>query len=138
MGMAGYYAHCSALDECLGALRATLRETGLETNTLLVFSSDHGDLLGAHGGRNKQQPFDECIRVPLLLHWPVGLGTQPRRLDALIGREDIMPTLLGLCDVPVPASVEGLDYSGYLHGGRDPSDGAALLTCVAHGCSSTA
>ncbi len=129
--LAGYYAHCSALDDCVGALHATLRETGLEKNTLLVFTSDHGDLLGAHGGRNKQQPYDESIRVPLLFHWPAVLGTRARRLDALINTEDIMPTILGLCGISIPGTVEGLDYSAYIRGGKDPSDGMALISCAA-------
>lgn len=129
--LAGYYAHCSALDDCVGRLRATLQETGLDANTLLLFTSDHGDLLGAHGGRNKQQPFDESIRVPLLLRWPAGLGNGPRQRDALINTEDLMPTLLGLCGVAIPPTVEGLDFSGYLRGGPSPSDGAALIACVA-------
>ena len=93
--------------------------------------SDHGDLLGSHGAYNKQQPYDESIRVPLLLRWPSGLGNRSRQLDALINAEDIMPTLLGLCRVPIPATVEGLDYSGYLRGGKKPTEDAALLSCVA-------
>ncbi len=129
--LCGYYAHCSALDDCVGNLLATLRDIGLESNTLLVFTSDHGDLLGAHGGRNKQQPYDECIRVPLLIHWPAGLGTRARRLDALINSEDVMPTVLGLCGLPIPGTVEGLDFSRYLRGGKNPSDGAALIACAA-------
>jgi arylsulfatase A-like enzyme len=108
-----------------------LKETGLEENTLLVFTSDHGDLLGAHGEHNKQQPYDECIRVPLLMHWPAGLGTRHRELDALINSEDIMPTILGLCAIPIPQTVEGLDYSDYVRGGTNPSDGAVLISCVA-------
>jgi len=129
--LAGYYAHCTALDDCVGTLLRVLRETGLEQNTLVVFTSDHGDLLGSHGGRNKQQPFDECVRVPLLLHWPAGLGTRGRKLDALINSEDLMPTILGLCGLPIPPTVEGLDYSDYLRGGKNPSDGATLISCVA-------
>jgi arylsulfatase A-like enzyme len=129
--LAGYYAHCTALDDCLDTLLLVLKETGLERNTLLVFTSDHGDLLGSHGGRNKQQPFDECVRVPLLFHWPAGLGTRGRKLDALINSEDFMPTILGLCGVSIPRTVEGLDYSGYLRGGKNPSDGAALISCAA-------
>jgi arylsulfatase A-like enzyme len=129
--LAGYYAHCTALDDCLGALLLVLKETGLEQNTLLVFTSDHGDLLGSHGGRNKQQPFDECVRVPLLLRWPAGLGTRGRKLEALINSEDFMPTILGLCGVSIPQTVEGLDYSDYLRGGKDPSDGATLISCAA-------
>lgn len=129
--MAGYYAHCTALDDYLGDLRATLQEAGLEQNTLLIFTSDHGDLLGAHGGSNKQQPYDEAIRIPLLLRWPAGLGSAARRLDALFNSEDFMPTLLGLCQAPIPSTVEGRDFSGYLRGGPSPSDGATLISCVA-------
>lgn len=128
--LAGYYSHCTALDDCLGAIRETLRDTGLETNTIFIFSSDHGDLLGAHGGSNKQQPYDESILVPLILRWPSGLGSQPRRLDAPICMEDFMPTLLGLCRLAIPKTVEGLDHSGYLRGGQSPSDGATLIACV--------
>jgi arylsulfatase A-like enzyme len=129
--LAGYYAHCTALDDCVGDLRATLRNTGLAENTLVVFTADHGDMLGSHGGRNKQQPYDESIRVPLLLHWPKGLAAHVRQLDAPINSEDIMPTLLGLCGVAIPKSVEGLDYSAHVRGRENPSDGATLIGCPA-------
>jgi len=128
--LAGYYAHCTALDDCFGELRRTLRETGLEENTLLVFTSDHGDMLGSQGAYKKQRPWDEAIRVPLLVRWPKGLGAKARQLDAPINSEDLMPTLLGLCGVPIPGTVEGLDYSRYLRGGRDPGDGATVIQCV--------
>lgn len=127
--LVGYYAHCTALDACFGELRATLQEAGLEENTILVFTSDHGDLLGSHAGRNKQQPYDESIRVPFLLRWPTGLGRTARQFPAPINSEDVMPTLLTLAGVPVPTSVEGLDFSGYLRGGPDPSGGEALIAC---------
>jgi arylsulfatase A-like enzyme len=128
--LAGYYAHCTALDDCFGELRRTLQDAGLEDNTLLVFTSDHGDLLGSHGAYKKQRPYDEAIRVPLLLRWPKGLGAKARRLDAPINSEDLMPTLLGLCSVPIPPSVEGLDYSSYIRGGKSPGDGATVICCV--------
>jgi arylsulfatase A-like enzyme len=128
--LAGYYAHCSALDDCFGELRRTLREAGLEENTLLVFASDHGDMLGSQGAYKKQRPYDEAIRVPLLLRWPQGLGRKAHQLDAPINSEDLMPTLLGLCGVPIPKTVEGLDYSRYVRGGRNPGDGATVIQCV--------
>jgi arylsulfatase A-like enzyme len=127
--LAGYYAHCSALDECVGDLLRTLRENGLEKNTIIVFTADHGDLLGSHGGRNKQQPFDESVRVPFLVHWPA-LG-EGKKVDAPIASPDVMPTLLGLCGVTIPKSVEGTDFSDYLRGGKNPSDNAALISCAA-------
>ena len=127
--LVGYYAHCTALDVCFGELRETLRDTGLEQNTILVFTSDHGDLLGSHGQRFKQQPYDEAIRVPFLVRWPAGLGEKAGELDALISLTDIMPTLLGLAGIRIPASVEGFDFSGCLRGGADPSGGEAVISC---------
>jgi len=128
--LAGYYAHCAALDSAFGKLWQTLRDTGLADNTILVFTSDHGDMLGSQGMMKKQKPYDEAIRVPLLIDWPQGLGHQPRALEAPIATEDLLPTLLGLCRVPIPRTVEGLDYSRCLRGGRAPGDGAAVMMCV--------
>ena len=87
-------------------------------------------MLGSQGAYKKQRPYDEAIRVPLLLRWPKGLGAKARQLDAPINSEDFMPTLLGLCGVPIPKTVEGLDYSRYIHGGRNPGDGATVIQCV--------
>ena len=129
--LANYYAHCTALDDCMGRLREVLKETGLEQNTVLLFTSDHGDLIGSQGGQHKQQPYDECIRVPLLVHWPAGLGTEPRRCDAVMNSEDLMPTVLGFCGLPIPPSVEGRDFSGCIRGGANPGDDTALISCPA-------
>ena len=125
--LAGYYAHCSALDSCVGTLLRAIRECGIERETIFVFASDHGDMLGSHGQRNKQRPWDESIRVPFLVRCP---ELQPRETDALMDAPDIMPTLLGLCGISIPDAVEGLDFSGHIAGGTDPTDGAALITCL--------
>jgi arylsulfatase A-like enzyme len=117
------------LDACVGRLREALRESGQDQDTLFIFTSDHGDMLGSQGHARKQRPWDESIRVPFLLRFPSRFGDAPRTCDALIDAPDIMPTLLGLCGMEIPQSVEGLDYSGYLQGGQDPSEGAALITC---------
>lgn len=128
--LAGYYAHCTALDDCVGELCGTLEETGLKDDTLLVFTSDHGDMLGSQGLNKKQKPYDESIRVPLLFRWPKGLGTEARQLEGPINSEDLLPTLLGFCGLAIPKSVEGLDYSGYARGGKEPGDGCAVIMCV--------
>lgn len=127
--LAGYYAHCSALDECFGELMETLRATGLAENTIVVVTSDHGDMLGSHALLRKQKPYEESVRVPLLFRLPPRLGVEARRVNATLNTEDVMPTLLRLCDLPVPTGVEGLDFTGYLRGGPDPSDGAAVMQC---------
>lgn len=127
--IAGYYAHCSALDACVGDLVGTLQEEGIESDTVLLFTSDHGDMLGSQGHGKKQRPWDESIRVPFLLRYPGLPGWQPRRTDAVVDAPDIMPTLLGLCDIDVPDTVEGLDFSGHIQGWSDPSEGAAVIAC---------
>ncbi len=128
--LAGYYAHCSALDACVGDLLQTLKEKGVEDDTVFLFTSDHGDMLGSHGQERKQRPWDESIRVPFLLRYPRRFGWQAIETDALIDAPDVMPTLLGLCGLPIPGTVEGKDFSNCPLGGKDPSCGAAVITCV--------
>jgi arylsulfatase A-like enzyme len=127
--MAGYYAHCTALDDCLGDLLATVEEAGIVDNTIFIFTSDHGDCVGSQGHGNKQAPWEESIMVPFLMRYPAAFGRESRTLDCVMGTPDILPTLLGLCDLLVPETVEGVGFSGHLHGGPDPSDGAALIAC---------
>ena len=62
--LAGYYAHCTALDDCVAMLLQTLQEEGLEQETVFLFFSDHGDMLGSQGMDKKQKPYEESIRVP--------------------------------------------------------------------------
>jgi arylsulfatase A-like enzyme len=128
--LAGYYAHCTALDDCFGDLLDTLQRTSLAENTIIVFTSDHGDMLGSHAMIRKQKPYEESARVPMLFRLPARVGVKPRRVDGTINTEDVMPTLLRLCNVSVPKSVEGLDFTGYLRGGADPSGGAAVVQCA--------
>jgi arylsulfatase A-like enzyme len=129
--LAGYYAHCTALDACFGELLETLRASGVDENTLIVFTSDHGDMLGSHALIRKQKPFEESVRVPMLFRLPAKLGIKPKRVDGTINTEDVMPTLLRLCGLAAPKSSEGLDFTPYLRGGKDPSGGAAVIQCPA-------
>jgi len=129
--LAGYYAHISALDACVGDLLETLHECRMEDDTIFVFTSDHGDLLHSHGQIRKQQLYDESIRVPFLLRYPQKLGPKGRKVNTLLNTPDIMPTLLGLCGAPIPKSVEGKALSRALVRGRTPKVDAALLACIA-------
>jgi len=128
--LAGYYAHCAALDDCVGRLSQTLVECGIAGNTILVFTSDHGDMLGSHAQTRKQRPWDESILVPLVVSWPNGLGPTGRRLSAPLGTPDIMPTLLGLAGIAIPSTVQGVDRSAWLRGEQVDEDRAALICCV--------
>ncbi len=128
----GYYAHCAALDQCVGEIMKTLAETGLADNTILIFSSDHGESLGSHG----IQPFkklafwNETAGVPFLMRYPAVLGQTGRDLRMPITTTDVLPTLLGFAGVPIPPSIEGENLAPFLRAGRDEAERAALFMAV--------
>jgi len=126
----GYYAHISAIDDCIGKMLQTLKDLRIEENTIVIFSADHGDLLGAHGSWNKQQPYEESIRVPFLIHYPKAFGKAGSTSEILLNSPDIMPTLLGLCGITVPKSVEGIDFSGVLMGIKKDKVNHTLISCI--------
>ena len=128
----GYYAHCTALDRCVGDLMATLKQAGAEDNTVVVFTSDHGEMLGSQGERpmGKQRPWDESIRVPFLLRYPQLLGLTGRQVSVPLNTPDILPTLLTLAGVAIPKTIEGDDLSGLVRGTSTLADRAALIMNV--------
>ncbi|MCA9884411.1 MAG: sulfatase [Anaerolineae bacterium] len=127
--LSGYYAHISVLDNQIGLLLETLRDSGLEDNTIVVFWSDHGDMLGSHAQWDKQRPWDESILVPLLIHYPNVFGKQGRLIETPINTADLMPTLLGLCGLEIPATIDGLNFAPFLRGEATAPEDAALIAC---------
>jgi arylsulfatase A-like enzyme len=127
--LAGYYAHIAVLDDCIADLLKTIKDSGIEDNTILVFTSDHGDMLRSHGQTKKQKPWEESVRVPFLVRFPAAHGKKGRRIDMPINTPDIMPTLLGLTGMDIPESVEGRDFSGVIKGTQPPDNDAALISC---------
>ena len=105
-----YYAHISAVDKEIGRLLSALEELDELANTLVVYSSDHGDMLGSHGRLRKGAFYRESAQVPLVLSWPGRIGSG-QESEMLVGLIDIYPTLLGLCGLPVPESARGEDLS---------------------------
>ena len=127
--LAGYYAHIEALDECFGRLLDELDALGLAEDTVVVFASDHGDMIGCHGQSKKQKPWEESVRIPFLVRWPGG-GVEPgSRIQPVLDSLDIMPTLLGICGVEIPDTVQGIDVSPLLRGEDVPEADGALLAC---------
>lgn len=126
----GYYSHITAIDEGIGKIWQAIKDSGIEDNTIIVFTADHGDLLGAHGSWNKQQPYEESIRVPFLIHYPAVLGRAGKTSPVLLNSPDIMPTLLGLTSIQIPRSVEGTDFSGVLKGNKENNVSHTLISCV--------
>jgi arylsulfatase A-like enzyme len=127
--LAGYYAHIAALDDCFGRIEKKLDELNIADNTILVFWSDHGDMVGSRKQWNKQRPWDESILVPLMIRWPNGRIEAGRKLDQPINTPDLMPTLLELAGVPIPDTVQGQSYARYIRTGQDAPADAALTAC---------
>jgi arylsulfatase A-like enzyme len=112
----GYYSHIAALDDCIKQVVATLDRVSLAEDTILVFASDHGDMLESQGLFGKLFPWDESVRIPFLLRYPRKLGSGGKVLEAPLNIPDIMPTLLGLCEIPLPEGLQGTDYSKLISG----------------------
>lgn len=129
---AGYYAHITALDVCVGRLLRVLDELKLRENTIVVYTSDHGDMLWSHGRVNKQQPWEESINVPLIVRYPNQIQSG-QRSNLLVGTADLAPTLLAMTDSPIPSEMQGLDLSRQiLHQNGAKHDSILLvdmLTC---------
>jgi len=106
----GFYAQCTYIDHQIRLIIGQLREAGLLDDTIVMFTSDHGDMLGNHGLWCKPPMHEWSAKVPMLLVPTadcerVGHHVRDSRLAEL---RDIMPTVLDLCDIPVPDTVEGL------------------------------
>jgi arylsulfatase A-like enzyme len=123
---ANYAAQAASIDENLDRLLKALSELGLAENTLLVFTSDHGELFGAHGRRAKNTFYEEACRVPLLFRLPKAMPAG-HVSDACIGTVDLMPTILGLLGLDPPGDVEGVDLSPLLLGGKAETPEAAMM-----------
>lgn len=105
-----YYAMAADLDRNVGRVLDAVDRLGLRDDTIVVFTSDHGELFGAHGRRAKNIFYEEAVRVPFLIRWPG--KTQPGAVcDACLNTVDLMPTLLSLLGLPVPDAAEGMDLS---------------------------
>lgn len=116
--VAMYYGLTTLVDDQVGKLVAELARHNMLDNTLLIFTSDHGDNLGSHGKFSKQLLIEESIRVPMVFHWPGHL--QSRTITQHVtGLIDLVPTALSLAGVPIPATVQGMDVSPILRGERD-------------------
>ncbi|MBI1336105.1 MAG: sulfatase-like hydrolase/transferase [Phycisphaera sp.] len=127
----GYYAHCTAIDRCVGDLYKTIEEAGVADDTIFIFTSDHGDMHGSHGksSHRKQVPWDESACVPFLCLYPK-IHEGPRKVTTPINILDILPSLLALCEIPIPDTVEGEDLSPQFKGVDTDKDRAALIMSV--------
>ncbi len=124
--IAGYYAHIMALDEQLARLEVTLKEQDLYDNTIVVFTADHGDMLGNHDQYYKSQPWRESVGVPLLMRWPENIP-QNRVTDAPISLIELTSSLIALTGTNIPSAIEGDDLSALILGDESSAPDSVFI-----------
>ncbi len=121
-----YYAMAKNADDNMGRLLDYLDKSGLAATTIVVFTSDHGEMLGSHGRRDKMVPYDEAVQVPLLMRWP-GRLSAGTRTDTLQTPLDHFPTLVALAGLEPPDTLDGIDLSPELLEGKPINREAVLM-----------
>ncbi|RLD11962.1 MAG: sulfatase [Chlamydiae bacterium] len=107
-----YFAAVTGIDDQFGRILNCLKEQGLDKNTIVIFTSDHGDMMGSHNLRSKNVWYEESMGVPFIIRWPGHI--KPGKDDLLINTPDIMPTLLAMMGLKnkIPKDVQGKDLAG--------------------------
>ncbi len=126
-------AMVTGVDEQFGRILEALKKAGLDNNTIVIFTSDHGDCLGKHGMISKSNPYEESMHVPFLIRWTGRIN--PGTDDLLFSVPDIYPTILGLLgyENDIPATVEGRNFAGLLTGKTDISRPTSQLYFMTDG-----
>ncbi|MGD2122637.1 MAG: sulfatase, partial [Gemmatimonadota bacterium] len=131
--MKNYLAQVTGVDDQFGRILAELRASGLEEDTIVVFTSDHGNCLGSHDEVSKNVHYEESMRVPFIIRWT---GTiEPRQDDLLLSSPDIHPTLLELMGLAeeLPPEVEGRSRASILLRGDGERPTSQLYLWVPYG-----
>ena len=124
---AGYCGAVSYVDHLVGTILEALIDTDQLDDTLLIFTSDHGEMLGSHGLLFKGSVFfEELVHIPLIVRPPGGLA-DGRRNQHLVSHVDLVPTIVEWCGGTVPEKIQGTDIRNLCEGGDDPvRNGLAL------------
>ena len=113
--MQGYIGGITGIDTEFARVLKALDESGQADNTIVIFTSDHGEMMGSQGKGGKILPYDESNRVPFLVRYP-GVTPKAGRSDALFAAVDIYPTVCGLAGIPVPGHCSGKNLSDVMRG----------------------
>jgi arylsulfatase A-like enzyme len=123
----GYYAMVSEVDAQVGRVLDCLDNLKLSENTIVIFTSDHGEWLGEHLRYGKGHPGHDCIgRVPFIFHWPRGLVDPGRTVHATIEAVDVVPTLLECAGIPTPCHLQGRSFLPLIEDQSDQARASAL------------
>lgn len=125
---AAYFACVSYLDEVIGDLLASLAREGFLEDTIVTYTSDHGELAGEHGLWWKHTWHEASTRVPWFVQLPAHRsgGLEPAQVDTPVSLVDLFPTVCGLVDAPTPPGIDGVDLSEILRQGDEPDRGPVV------------
>lgn len=118
---ARYWGKITLVDEMIGRILSKLDQLGLADNTIIAFSTDHGEMMGDHRLMFKSVMYEEAVKVPMLLHIPWLKGA-PHRIEVPTSQIDVTPTLLDLMNEPIPVHLQGQSWAPYLLNGVDLPD----------------
>ena len=139
--LGSYYGSITHIDYQMGYLIEMLRSWGLWNNTFVLFTADHGDMMGEHHLHRKSYAYEGSARIPFVVRYPAGSDLPTGSCDQVVGLQDVMPTLLEAAGVDVPDTVTGKSVLGAVKGGSwreffhgehspcyDPEMGVQFLT----------
>jgi arylsulfatase A-like enzyme len=120
-----YLGQVSAVDHEVGRLRQGLEDLGVAEDTIVIYTADHGDVLGSRGKlRGKCEPYAMASRIPCMIAGP---GIAPARSGLPVSGIDLAPTILELVGLEVPASMAGTSLAGLCRGGAAPEMDVAFM-----------
>ena len=129
---AQYFANVTLVDRNVGRILQALEESGEAENTIIVFTSEHGEMAGDHGILEKRTLYEEATRVPLLIHVP-WISHNQKRIEGSISLVDLVPTLLDLVGDPIPGHIEGKSLAPVLKGEKRLNNNDVFLQWNGYG-----
>ncbi len=118
-----YWGLCTLVDKYVGRILTSIAELGLAEDTIVVYTSDHGHMLGEHRLLNKSVLYEPSAQIPLIIRAP---GLAPRCVATPVSHVDLVPTLLDLLDRPLPEHLHGTNLAPLLRDGDADPDTAAV------------
>lgn len=125
-GISQYFGMVKCIDDNIGKIIHFLQMEGLSENTLIIFTADHGDLLGEHGRDNKSVPFETSAKVPYIWAYPKKI-VQRSIVNAPMSNADFTPTLLGLLNIRSSKKYQGKDQSDFIIGKKTISNHSVVF-----------
>lgn len=115
-----YYANITYIDDEIGQIVQALKNRGMYDNSLIIFLSDHGDMMGDHYHWRKTYPYEGSSHVPFIIKWPKQMGmAEGQRVGNVVELRDVMPTFLEAAGADIPADIDGRSVVQLARGNAD-------------------